>query len=241
MKITKSTKFEEWATIWLVSMRGTVKDNTYYSTYKISIEKHLIPYFKSTPLGEITAMDIQLYFAQRSILYCVDTLKKDKSCLRRIFEAAQDNGLNLINPVRNIKIRSNSSFFDKEKKTYSAEQVKLIEEFSYHHRFGIEILVMMETGMRRGELLGLKWDDIDIENLYISISRAVSDCVNAAGKFEVVTSKPKNKYSVRIIPVKESLIRLLQRLKTLSNSDYCFPSSKSGQPISPRTWSRRHY
>lgn len=234
-----TTKFNEWSIEWLRSMRGTVKDNTYYSSYKIPVEKHLNPAFKDTPLTDISNIDIQNYFAERSNLFSNETLKKDKRCLRKIFASAQCNGLCSVNPVSDIKLKHNTA--NNEMGIYTQSEVELIYLYAKYHRFGDEIYTMLETGLRRGELLALRWDDIDFKRKTLSIKRAVSDCIDSKnGKYTVIVDTPKNVYSIRIMPISTDLCNTLYRRNAVKVSEYVFPN-KYGKVCSPRTWSRRHY
>lgn len=234
-----TTKFNEWSLQWLHSMRGTVKDNTYYSSYKIPVERHLNPVFQDTPLSKISSIDIQNYFAERYDIFSLETLKKDKHCLKRIFTSAQCNGLCNINPVLDIKLKHNNSLNEME--IYTPKEVELIYAYAEYHRYGDEIYTMLETGMRRGELLALKWDDIDFARKTISIKRAVSDCIDSeSGKYKRIIDIPKNEYSIRTMPISSSLCNVLLRRKAMGHCEFVFPN-QYGNVCSPRNWSRRHY
>lgn len=110
----KSKNFGQWATSWLQSIKGTVKDNTYNLTYLNSVNNHLIPYFGKMNLSDIKQIDIQIFFNKKSSTLSHETQKKLRMCLSSIFESAVDNELIYRNPCRNIKLVGKNQ----EKRTY---------------------------------------------------------------------------------------------------------------------------
>ena len=110
------TCFDTWARKVLESLKGTVKDSSYNLTYRNSIENHLIPYFKKAHIQEIKQIDIQLYFNKKANEYTIETLKKHRMALSRIFESALQNGLIHVNPCTSIKLSSKKE--TKKKRTW---------------------------------------------------------------------------------------------------------------------------
>ena len=110
------------------------------------------------------------------------------------------------------------------------------------HPFDMMIIMLLHTGMRRGECCGLLWDDIDFENMTINISRALL-YLPGRGLFE---DTPKNESSVRVIKASRSLISMLKDYKKWQqevaekygdkweNSGRIFTSAKGGN-INPGT------
>lgn len=101
-----STTFETWSRKVLESLRGTIKDSSYNLTYRNSIEKHLIPYFGKHRLADIKQIDIQNYFNAKGKELTLETLKKHKMALNRIFESALLNEIISRNPCISIKLKS---------------------------------------------------------------------------------------------------------------------------------------
>ena len=94
----------------------------------------------------------------------------------------------------------------------------------------------MYTGLRLGELCALKWNDIDVKNLTISVNRTVQRIVseNKSQKSILIETPPKSDSSKRIIPVSSEIMELL--LKLYSNHPYVFGKEK---PLEPRTMQYR--
>ena len=250
----QNVKFEDWAELWLeYTQKDRVKDNTYY-TYVNIVNNYLLPYFKGKNLNEISFLEVQRYFNILSKSSYQDFLIKNKSLLSQIFNAGIIDGKCLQNPCNIIKMPRGKQ--TKKKEVYSEEEAELIFQYAYTHRFGAEIQLMLETGICRYELLGLQWDDIDIENGILHICRGVVDIVDSTTKkFKVVVGNTKNEYRERDVPLSQRMCDILSSIdKTLivGKSEHRHQEgievkkkfvfcNRFGEVCSPRNWSRRHY
>ena len=221
------TTFSTWAFKWLETYKkGTINEHSYLFTYKSNVEKYLVPYFGKAHLTDIKQVDIQNYFNQvkseSGEPLAKTTLDKQRMILKSIFDAAIDNDLCYKNPVKNIKFQRVS---DKaEKKVWTKEQAQAAEEYC-KHCMRLDIVIYLNTGIRRSELLGLKWSDIDFENNIMHIQRAI---VPTKGK--IVIDKPKSKTSDRYIPFSEEFAKYLKKFQSgneyvLGVNGYMSPSS----------------
>lgn len=229
--------FSAWAEKVLESLKGTVKDSTYDFHYCIPVMKHLIPYFKSARMNRIRRIDIQNYFNSIQHDYSLETMKIHKMILHKIFESAVQNDIIHKNPCDSIKLISKKE--KTKKSTYTQEQCDLVMRYATSHRYGLDIILMLSYGITRSELLGIQWDDIDMEKMTLHIQHGVTDVKNSVtGKMEVVIGKPKNDFRDRLIPLHQFVVDLLKQRKHESTFVFC---NGKGNVQSPRTWSRRHY
>lgn len=97
------------------------------------------------------------------------------------------------------------------------------KEEGYYEMFLLEIT----TGMRKGELLGLKWKDLNFNTGELHISRQV-----VKAKSQMIVSPPKTKSSIRTIILPPDMVELLAELKATQNSEWIFPSPTN--PTIPR-------
>ena len=115
----------------------------------------------------------------------------------------------------------------KEMQTIPAEQLqaflKEAKETGVYEMYYIELA----TGLRRGELLGLKWTDVDWKNGIIKVCRSITR-ING----EIVESTLKTKNSYRTVSISPQAIEVLKQQKAKTNDQYIFPSPNGG-PISP--------
>lgn len=239
--IDKDITFEEWALKWLnVYKKGKVKDNTYYGTYENPVKNHLIPYFGKWKLQEIKTIMIQQFFDSVSDSCSSSAQSKFRICLYSIFETACENDLCIKNPVtKNIKL--SSKIPKMQKHAYTQQEYNCIYEFAKQHKFGLDILILLETGISRSELLGLKFQNIDFENSAIYIEQGlVSQKDTQSGKIEVVSAGLKNKYRKRIIPISNYLTeRLCQEHGSCQTP--IVVHTQSGSYYDPMNWYHQKY
>lgn len=97
------------------------------------------------------------------------------------------------------------------------------------------LLLCLYTGLRVGEVCGLKWEDIDFSNKSLTVKRTIerikNKVENISSKTILIESTPKSLTSKRTIPIPEFLIELLKKLK---NKDCYYLLSKSEKLYDPR-------
>ena len=238
--------FENWAELWLNSMRGTIKDSTFYNNYRNVVYNHLTPAFGNRKLNEILPIDVQSLLYEKSLIYSNDMVLKIRNCLSQIYKAAIINQKCTLNPCVGIKLPKGKE--TKEKPAYTPEQAELIFEYAYSHRYGVEVQLMLETGISRSELLGVMWEDIDLKNKVLYICRGVTDIVNhRTGKYEVCIGSTKNKYRSRAIPLSDricDIISNIDRFVTVKGKKLpkkYLICNRYGDACSPNNWYKRRY
>lgn len=212
--VEQDITFAKWAKKWLeVYKKGKVKQHTYDYTYRVNVENYMIPFFGQAYLRDITQADIQDYFNIHNFL-AENNLKRHRMILKNIFDKAIYNDLCRKNPVIGIKY---SSIKDKTvRHAYTQEQVEKLIEYAKAQRDGAMIVIMLNTGVRRGELLGLKWIDVDYERKSIFVKRSITPDTDEPQDGDV-----KSQTSMREIPVSDDF---LAYLKTLPHkTDFIIP------------------
>ncbi len=225
--VNKDASFSEWATTWLKKYKKPdVNINTYRFTYENTVNNHLIPYFGETKLTDIKPLDCKEFFATKTDL-SESMLEKMLLCLNGIFNAAIENDLCYKNPAKNTTYSTTHT--KAEKKVYSDDQIKVVEEFANNRM--LEVILLLETGLRRGELLGLRAEDIDLEEQTISVNRSIADI---KGGTKVM---PPKWNSYRTNPLSRRAVEVLRSIGC--KTGYIFPLGDSNTPQSPNTWSQK--
>lgn len=221
--------FDAWARKWLLTYKKPfVSVSTYKNTYENCVEIHLIPYFKSAKLCDIKPADIQLFFSEKSGS-SQSMLKKLKNTLYAIFETAIENDIIFKNPVKHIQ--SKSAIAPKIRKALSDEQIRTVKTAAAGKLDAVCFL--LETGLRRGELLGLMWSDIDLEKGILTVSRSVS----LENGRPII--RPPKWDSYRTIPLLPETVQLLEAQPR--RSLYVFPAPRGKGHDDPNHFSRRIY
>ena len=232
-----SVNFTKWANAWLQSVKGSVKDNTWQLTYYNYTVNHLIPYFGKMDLENILPIHVQTFLNEKKNTHKPESVKKMLRCLNLIYNSAIDNQKCRHNPCAGMSIK----IVEKTTKNiYTQEQADLVMSYTYQHRYGFEIRLLLRYGLRRGELLGIiPALDVNYEDSSLHIQRAVADAPDPnTRKSRVIVDTPKTSFSDRYIPLAEEDALAFQQLPDQSN--YAFPNS-SGTVYSPWNWSRTHY
>ena len=243
----KSVKFSAWALSCLeLYKKPYVQANTYSGTYLYPAKLHLIPYFGNRMLDEIRPIHIQQYINEASKKYAPETLKKDLTVLKLIFSTAVDNQLCSKSPITgSIKLPRYEARVEKD--AFTQEQYDIAYQFAKEWRDGLSIMVMLETGVSRSELLGLRWEDLDEENQCIRIREGLV-VYHSVDQDRQVMEKTglKNKFRRRSVPITDDDLweRLLQAPRTVTVGGMTIPTeqvfhSPEGKPYQPNNWENR--
>lgn len=221
-----STLFAEWAYKWLeVYKRPTVDETSYQSTYLPAV-KRLTSYFGAAALDAILPINVQNFFNASQHL-SMSTLKKTRFILSAIFNAAIENNLCATNPVRCIELSSN--YVTRPRRALSDKQMADFALYAAGERD--DALLMLLTGIRRGEMLGLMWEDYDAVKHTLRIQRSLAE-----KNGQVVANSPKWE-SYRTLPLSDEACSVIGRQR--KNSLYIFPDRFS-RARNPRTWSQMY-
>jgi integrase len=194
---TKEYTLSKWLDLWLVTYKkGNVEDSTYndYIGLASHAKKHKIGKMK---LSQVKSLHITEFFSN-IIGYSHSFRKRMRFLLNGAFECAIDNDFCTKNPVKRAEIAKKTQ---PEKEAYTEEETRVIIEFAKTDKlFGLPIYIMLNTGIRSGEMRALTTDKIDFENGVIKIDSAIKH----TGKL----GRPKNG-KTRYIPLEEDVIEYL--------------------------------
>ena len=221
--------FSVWAAQWLLLKEQKVRATTFETTYRRPVENHIIPAFRGRYLHDIRPLDIDAFLLKKQNL-AQSTLQKMMICLRSIFDSAVDNDLIDKNPAKNVRAKSKAEKI--QKKTYSAEQVDEIIKFCETDKDGVPIRILLECGLRDGELCGLKWEDINLTSKTVTVKRSVAD-VRGGAEF----CAPKTESSKRTIPISSAFAEYLSARKGKG----LILQSTSDKPKSPKNFCQQKY
>ncbi|MDA2918597.1 tyrosine-type recombinase/integrase [Desulfobacterota bacterium AH_259_B03_O07] len=183
------------------------KDNHKAPERDISASKPLLSVFKGKNINSINLWHVEQYKSNRkSIGRKPETINKELGILRRMFNLAVQWKFISSNPLKGLKLLKVPNF--KPRVLKDREFQKLYDSASKH--FKPILLCAYMTGMRRGEIAKLRWEDVDFEDRYI----------------HVVESKNNE---ARSIPVSGMLMNTLKELKKSSETDYVF-TTHEGKP-----------
>lgn len=199
--------FKEYTMRWYSTYKEPKLKPTTASGYLSTCNCHLFPAWGDRPINRITTADIQVFLNERSAL-AEKTLKEILVLIRAIFRSAKEDKLLLDNPAESSRLTIPSSKRT-ERKALSLEEltdiISSLGKLEDNDRRLMSLLIF--TGMRRGEVLGLRWEDIDADAGWIHVVR---NAVFPGGKNDAVIGTPKTEKGKRSIPLDPVLRELLQ-------------------------------
>ncbi|WP_370014643.1 tyrosine-type recombinase/integrase [Peribacillus sp. B2I2] len=194
---------------WFTShYQKRIKETT-ASSRKYLMDKHLIREnpFANKPLSKITTEDIDAFYNLKlDEEYSTSTIRKLHQLLNQAFGQAVKWKKISFNPVINA---DPPSVKKEEMKIWSFDEIDSFLNQCKGERHYLTFLIAIYTGMRKGELLGLKWSDIDFEKKVIRIQRSLSHIPNKGYQLSTL----KTKKSKRQVPIQDFLIKALKALK----------------------------
>lgn len=213
------------------------KPNVRYSTakyYHRSIEQHVIPRIGDIKLSQVTSRDIQRLYRdlqENGRLREVQRAKKPglsnatvrgiHMMLHNAFDRAVKERLILRNPTEDCII---PKIEKQEMKILHPEDMSAYLQAADNHGVLPMFYLELVSGVRKGELVALLWDDLDTVSRTISVSKQA-----AVRNGEITISRPKTETSVRRISIPQEAIDLLiQEHEKHPDNPYMFPSPKTG-------------
>ncbi|MBP1047879.1 site-specific integrase [Enterococcus sp. BWM-S5] len=223
----------EWLDYWLyTAIKDQVKQST-WTSYESKIRNHIIPSLGKKKLHLLEKEHINMFVQQLSTEnYSDNTTKNIITILKISINYAVDNGYLVTNPCRSISI----SFTSKSNAVHAltTNEQKKLEALAFEEKGSSAVIIGLATGMRVGEICGLRWADIDFEQEMINVNCTLQRIPNPddLNRTKVLISTPKTKSSIRKIPLGKFLKMYL--LKKYGESDSKYVVSTNGNHTEPR-------
>ena len=219
-KITVS----EWYYTWLFDYR--IKDLKPKSFEKY--EGIYRNYIKDSELGKVKLKDLRTTHIQRYYNKLQNQDNKPPSTIRGIntrlkpcLGEAEKQGYINKNYCKMVTLPKNNATKDIQVLSQTDQQ-RFIEAIK-GHKLEMLFLIALSTGLRLGELLGLKWSDIDFNTGMLTVNRTLSRVKNQdTGKYEVIEQIPKTKNSNRVIPIPSNILTKLKDHKKIQSKRRLF-------------------
>ena len=227
----------EWLDQWLENVAGTIRPTT-LTQYQGAVRIHINPHLGEKPIAQVTGKDIQkLYDALASHGNQItgkglasSTIRGIHSMLHEALDAAKQAGLIPWNPTEEIPT---PKFTCKTKQILTDEQLDTFMEAIREDTIWYDFFYTeLTTGLRRGEICGLKWEDFDEASGTLKVRRAVHQ--EKGGK--LTTWDTKTAAGTRTIILPPSTAELLRDRKKSALTEWIFPNPlKPEQPTRPDT------
>ena len=220
----KDLRFEEWADTWFENPKDNIKPTT-QDGYRYTL-RILKDHFGRRRLSEIKAMDIEQFLKKlRKDGRSDPALAQCRGMLFQIFNKAAANDIILKDPVAFAdKMRKRPP---REKEAFTADEVRTLLRELPEDKIGWSIRLMLCTGMRTQELLGLEPRHIAQDGSSINIAQAV-----VMVKGTAIIGTPKSYDSCRTIPVPE-LVQYCARNLRSTDKKFIWEAGRPDMPCNP--------
>lgn len=219
----------EWIAMWLESYKlGTIKVHSYHQLEILA--QHFPDDLLDMQLADIKQMHLQRFINEFSQGASKSYMDKMRVMIHGLFSAAVDNGFIGRDPSAKLRI---PQVIEKPRESFTEDEAHKIITFAMdypYRRIAVAVITLLLTGIRRGELLGLKWNDITDDTL--TVRRGV---YQEKGKAMVEDFKAKTSASLRTVPLLPEVSHYIQSLP--HTGEYVFGTS-SGTIWHPRNFSR---
>lgn len=207
-------------------------------------------YIENTELGNIKLQDLRTTHLQRYYRSLLDseitptTIKQINTNLKTCLGEAEKQGYIQKNWCKLVTLPKIDN--SKEVKVLTKEEQQSFLEAIKGHELEMLFITTLGTGLRIGEILGLKWSDIDFKSNELHVNRSIQKVAKYENdkivRYEVIEQTPKTKNSIRTIPVPINIIKKLKSYKkeqlenillvgeAYDNKNYVF-CDKFGKPI----------
>lgn len=220
----------------------TLKPRT-LELYSYTNEKYIkddVGYIKITDINPVI---LYKFLSQKQESYSSSSVNNIRNVLNNAFNCAIREGIIHSNPMSTIRLNPKGYNTNRiqDKRALTKEEVAELLAIAKGTKYYLPIIIALQMGLRRSEVLGLTWDDIDFDNKTLSVNKILVDIENK----ELKLTSPKTNSSVRTIKLTADVIEALKSVKkeqdqlkqtqgnyyyTEHDFVYC---QKDGLPISP--------
>lgn len=204
----KRMTVEQWMTEWLNTYGGSWKPRT-RDDYRSKAQLHIIPYFQGAQIGALTPLQIQKWVNRLSEgadgrqPLSPKTVKNIHGIFHSALKQAMLCGLIQSNPADNTRL---PKLKKPELKPLMDDDIGRFLSAIQGTRFERLYIVALFTGLRRSELLGVQWEDVDFENRTLTVRRQLQRQMDGTYLYLDETKNGKS----REVPLSASLVRVLK-------------------------------
>lgn len=212
---TNNMTVDEWYKCWISNYKeNIVKDGTtknYKNRYEFSIKNEI---------GKMKLSEVKQVHCQRILnnmfdsgRYSNGTIELTQITLHAIFKGAVENDYLRKNPAEGLKIKFKEDD-NCERRVLTREEQKTFKQYSNNTLYYNAYCLVLETGLRAGEIGGLQWSDIDFDKKCLYVRRTLLQDSSKGGFY---FGTPKTKSSKREIPLTDEALTILQNQNILQN------------------------
>lgn len=247
----QKTTVESYMTRWLEDIKRTELKPSSYDRLEATCKYQIFPFIGYIQIHSLSPSDIQeLVNTLTNKGYAYSTIKKAYNAIDSCLTLAYERGEIKKNPAVRISLPKQIKKELSDIVFYNAEEIELIKKHAlfkykngeYKYSNGWYIILLLYTGMRVGELLALKWENINFNAGTLRVSGNLKQVrnrdKNSKNVYKLIEQSPKTKSGNRLIPLADNAVAALKYLWEHRHSEVYVATTKNGKFISPRNLDR---
>lgn len=203
--------FGDYLLQWCEDIKSTVELST-YAGYKINIERVIAPYFneRKITLKNLNAHIIDEFYNEKLKIVSANTVIHYHANIRKALQDAYRNDLVPCNYADKAHRPKKADFISNY---YNRDELQILFEAVKGHKIEFAVLMAGYYGLRRSEIVGLKWSNVDFEYKTITIKHTVTTCRIDGKCVRIAKDRAKTKKSIRSLPLIPPIYDFLIRMK----------------------------
>ena len=191
--------FSDFMLKWLEVTKSTIQITT-YASYQGMVERVIVPYFRKRgiKLVDLKATDLQDFYTKQLERVKANSVIHYHANIHKALKYAVKIDLIPTNPADKVERPKKNEF---KGSYYSADEIHALTEIAEGTKLEIPVLLASFYGLRRSEVLGLKWDAIDFEANTLEVKHIVTQASIDGKKVLVQADRAKTKSSLRTLPL----------------------------------------
>lgn len=196
---------DAWFNRWLKDVVGNLAPNT-LRNYRERYEHNVQPFIGSMLLRDVKPMDCQMILNAMERDYAGSTIRQTYVTMGTFFKSAKDNGFIDRHPMDGVRYTKPVRAVDDIHFLTVDEQKRFLEAAKSSHNYA-QYALILETGLRTGEMIGLTWDTIDWEKRTLTVNKTLEFRYKQG---EWRAGPPKTESSYRTIPLTDTAYNILR-------------------------------
>lgn len=253
VEVQKQT-VEAYMTNWLTTYKQVELKPKSYDRLECTIKYQVLPHFKDKQFFEVSHDGVQKFINRLDEDGCsYSVIRKAYLALNACYKYAIMKGDIYKNPCMGVKLPKKAAKDIKTIQTLTKEEIPLYCQYATEkygngksiYRLGYALVLILFTGLRLGEAMGLMWEDIDFQKGTLTVRRTLEQVKNReksknGNSYILVEGTTKTQAGERTVPLNQTAINALQELQIINGGFTYVLSNAKGKPINPRNLNRAH-
>ena len=205
--IATDTTVDQWFNFWIENIVGDLAPNT-LRNYRERYVHNIQPVIGQMLIAKVKPMHCKKVFIQMDADYAGSTIRQAYITMGTMFKAAKMNDIIAKHPMDGVRFTKPVRAVDDIKFLTRDEQRKFLDVAQHSHNYS-QYALILETGLRTGEMIGLTWDAIDFEKPTLTVNKKLE---YRHAKQNWRAGPPKTQQSYRTIPLTDRAYNILKEI-----------------------------